>query len=203
MSQVFVPRSVICVAVCWGFAVTVSPAWSQPANKSSTALPQLLGRTLTAEEVSRSGLNKLTAEELAYLEAWLSGRVTEAVAESSSQSAVAPTVASAPSSPSVAASTASTPAASASAAVAVDPFDKPKPPPRLVARVLPPFTGWDGRTEFRLDNGQVWRQRLPGRYVHQGGLDSPTDVVITRNFFGFFVLTVTSSGRGTGVERVK
>jgi hypothetical protein len=73
----------------------------------------------------------------------------------------------------------------------------------MVARVLPPFTGWEGQTEFRLDNGQVWRQRLPGRYVHKGGLESPTEVVITRNFFGFFVMTVPSSGRGTGVERIR
>ena len=198
MSQVFAPKSVIWAAASLWLVASVSIAWSQSANDSSSVRPQLMGRTLTAEEAARSGLNKLTAEELAYLEAWLAAPIAQAAAASSSQSAVPPTVASA----SPVSSPASAPAATAPSAAA-DPFDKPKQPPRLVARVLPPFTGWEGQTVFRLDNGQVWRQRLPGRYVHQGGLESPTDVVITRNFFGFFVLTVPSSGRGTGVERIR
>jgi hypothetical protein len=196
MSQPRTQRSVIWAAASLLFMVSVSSiAWSQSASVTTSAPPKLMGRTLTAEEASRSGLNKLTEEELAYLEAWLAAPIAQAASESSSQSAAQPTVASA--SPIAPAAT------TTSAAAAVDPFDKPKQPPRLVARVLPPFTGWDGRTEFRLDNGQVWRQRLPGRYVHQGGLESPTEVVITRNFFGFFVLTVPSSGRGTGVERIQ
>ena len=70
----------------------------------------------------------------------------------------------------------------------------------IVARILPPFEGWDGRTVFRLDNGQVWRQRQSGRYRHETGRD--TEVRIRKNFFGFYVLTVTSSGRSVGVELV-
>lgn len=70
----------------------------------------------------------------------------------------------------------------------------------IVARILPPFEGWDGKTLFRLDNGQVWRQRQPGRYRHQAGQD--TEVRIRKNFFGFYVLTLESTGRSVGVELV-
>jgi hypothetical protein len=70
----------------------------------------------------------------------------------------------------------------------------------IVAHVLPPFDGWDGKTTFRLDNGQVWRQRQSGRYRHDPSQD--TEVRIRKNFFGFYVLTVASSGRSIGVEPV-
>jgi hypothetical protein len=180
--------AVIGWAIVWGFSAL-------PLRAESTS-PQLMGRTMTAEEVQKAGLNKLSAEELAYLNAWLVGSPTVGVAPPSAVSAPAAA------DPDV---TATSAAASpvTTTAEASDPFEKPKLPPRLVARVLPPFTGWEGRTVFRLDNGQVWRQRLPGRYVHQGGSEGPTEVVITRNMFGFFVLTVSSTGRGTGVERIQ
>jgi len=68
---------------------------------------------------------------------------------------------------------------------------------RIVAHVLPPFTGWTGQTMFRLDNGQAWRQRIKGRYSFSG---SDPEVVITRNALGFYVMTLTSTGRSIGVE---
>ena len=71
---------------------------------------------------------------------------------------------------------------------------------RMEARILPPFTGWTGTTVFRLDNGQLWRQRIKGRYVHSG---DDTAVVITRNFLGYYVMTLTASGRSIGVEPVR
>jgi hypothetical protein len=70
---------------------------------------------------------------------------------------------------------------------------------RIVAHVLPPFTGWTDQTIFRLDNGQVWRQRIKGRYSYDG---VNTEVVITRNFVGFYVMTLTASGRSIGIEPV-
>ena len=35
---------------------------------------------------------------------------------------------------------------------------------RIEARINQPFNGWTGDTIFYLDNGQVWRQRLKGRF---------------------------------------
>ena len=71
---------------------------------------------------------------------------------------------------------------------------------RIVSRLQPPFAGWDGKTLFQLENGQVWRQRQPGRYRHTG---DDLEVTIRRNVFGFHVLTMTSSGRSVGVEFVR
>lgn len=71
---------------------------------------------------------------------------------------------------------------------------------RIEARIVPPFTGWTGQTLFRLDNGQVWRQRIKGRYMFSG---EDTRVVITRNLLGFYNMTLVSSGRSVGVEPVR
>lgn len=71
---------------------------------------------------------------------------------------------------------------------------------RIEARILAPFSGWTGQTLFRLDNGQVWRQRIKGRYVFDG---DDTRIVITRNLLGFYNLTLVSTGRAVGVEPVR
>jgi len=71
---------------------------------------------------------------------------------------------------------------------------------RIEARIVPPFGGWTGQTLFRLDNGQVWRQRIKGRYMFDG---DDTRVVITRNLLGYYNLTMLSTGRAVGVEPVR
>lgn len=68
------------------------------------------------------------------------------------------------------------------------------------ASIEPPFKGWSGDTVFRLDNGQVWRQRLQGR-MHYAGDD--TRVVIKKNFLGFYKMTHLDSGRSVGVKLVQ
>lgn len=69
----------------------------------------------------------------------------------------------------------------------------------FTARVRPPFEGWSGKTRFYLDNGQVWEQRLSGRFFYRG---DDTEVSIRRNAMGFYVLEHTASGRAVGVKRV-
>ncbi|MDO8860220.1 hypothetical protein Q6D67_00785 [Haliea sp. E1-2-M8] len=71
---------------------------------------------------------------------------------------------------------------------------------RIEARINPPFEGWSGDTLFYLDNGQVWRQRLRGRYFHRG---DDTAVVIEKNLLGFYKMTVTASGKSIGVTRLR
>lgn len=71
---------------------------------------------------------------------------------------------------------------------------------RIEARIVGPFTGWSGQTLFQLDNGQVWRQRIKGRYMYK---DDDTRVVITRNLLGYYNMTLVATGRGVGVEPVR
>ena len=69
----------------------------------------------------------------------------------------------------------------------------------LVAKVVPSFWGWSGKTVFKLDNGQVWQQRQNGKMRNDG---SDSTVVIKRNLFGGYVMTHVESGRTVGVRRI-
>jgi multidrug efflux pump subunit AcrA (membrane-fusion protein) len=69
------------------------------------------------------------------------------------------------------------------------------------SRLVEPFTGWEGKTVFRLENGSVWRQRLPGRYLHREG-DLP-QVRIEKNFMGFYQMELLGYDRKIGVTRLE
>ena len=68
------------------------------------------------------------------------------------------------------------------------------------SRIVGSFKGWDGDTTFKLDNGEVWKQRLPGRYAVS--LENP-EVEISRNLLGFHELKIVQTGRRVGVTRLK
>jgi len=67
-------------------------------------------------------------------------------------------------------------------------------------RIVGEFRGWSGDTVFRLENGQVWRQRLPGRWFYRA--DSP-EVVLKKNAVGYWVLRIVAADRGVGVTRLE
>jgi len=67
-------------------------------------------------------------------------------------------------------------------------------------RIAGHFSGWSGETIFVLDNGEVWKQRLAGRYSVV--LDNP-EVELVRNIFGFYELKVVKTGSKIGVIRIK
>lgn len=70
---------------------------------------------------------------------------------------------------------------------------------RIEAKIKGDFRGWSGDTLFSLDNGQVWRQRLDGRFAYNG---EAREVVIEKNFFGYYRLTHVATGASIGVSRV-
>ena len=67
-------------------------------------------------------------------------------------------------------------------------------------RIAGPFRGWSGETVFTLDNGEIWKQRLPSRYAIS--LESP-EVELFKNLFGFYEMRVVQTGRKVGVTRIK
>jgi hypothetical protein len=71
---------------------------------------------------------------------------------------------------------------------------------RIVAKVLPRFRGWTGKTVFRLDNGQTWQQRMPGRFAYNG---SNSEIVISKNVMGRYVLEHVESERSVLIKRVE
>ncbi|MEE4659024.1 MAG: hypothetical protein V2J89_01065 [Halieaceae bacterium] len=70
----------------------------------------------------------------------------------------------------------------------------------ITASIKPPFSGWSGDTVFYLDNGQVWKQRVDGRYQFSG---EDTRVIIRKGLFGFYNLELVAAGKRIGVERVR
>jgi len=73
-----------------------------------------------------------------------------------------------------------------------------KVPDQIVSTIEGPFTGWEGKTIFRLSNGQVWRQADPG--VFDVNLNSPK-VTISKGMMGAFYLRV--EGYGTKIRVVR
>lgn len=67
-------------------------------------------------------------------------------------------------------------------------------------RIVGAFNGWHGDTVFRLDNGEVWKQRLPGEYFAR--LQDP-EIEIVKNLIGFYELKILATGRRIGVTRVE
>ncbi len=67
-------------------------------------------------------------------------------------------------------------------------------------RILPPFTGWSGKTVFRLENGQVWQQRMDGRYEYRG---DDLRVLDGRGALGGYRIKLVANGRWIGVKRIR
>jgi hypothetical protein len=69
------------------------------------------------------------------------------------------------------------------------------------ATLLPPFDGWRGKTVFKLDNGQIWRQRSKGTYLHRGGDD--LRVRFKKNWIGGWEMRLVEADKSVLVKRIK
>jgi hypothetical protein len=77
----------------------------------------------------------------------------------------------------------------------------PKPPPTgIESRIAGHFEGWEGRTRFTLENGQVWENAGGGTLYLVA--ESPR-VRIVPGSFGSWVLSVEGSSARTTVRRVR
>ncbi|MEM1230431.1 MAG: hypothetical protein AAGI15_07845 [Pseudomonadota bacterium] len=160
-------------------------------------------RQRMGEETFRaSGLHRLSPAELARLERWL---------DSAGDGAAPTTLASAGAAP-----------AQSPALVPTQPpplkqprLDQPLQPlaigvdqlapeavplaTRIRTRIRGEFEGWTGKTLFRLENGQIWRQRIGGRYRLRR---TAPEVEVFKGRFGYY-LKLLETGRQVGVRRVK
>jgi len=135
-----------------------------------------VSKAMTPSDYARAGLDKLSAEERRALDEWIAHYTGREIEET-----VAVKVAEV-------------------RRLEVAPQPRDLTADRIVAVITPPFEGWSGKTTFTLDNGQVWRQRLEGRYRYTG---TDTRVTIRKNFVGFYVMTLEATGRSIGVERIR
>ena len=132
---------------------------------------------MSQTEFQRAGLDKLSAEELDFLNAYL-GR--DALPPRPVDSAPSPVLAVASSQPEA-------------------PQRTVRPDEPIKSRIRGEFRGWEGRTRFVLENGQVWQQRVAGTYRHRAS--NPT-VSIAKGRFGHY-LVLQSTGRRIGVKQVR
>ena len=142
--------------------------------------PPDLRSLMSADDFSASGLDRLSKDELEHLADWVERYREGAV--------IGPEVVKKPSQ--------QTPVEREVAKVEKEEKKKFE----LIAKVIPRFKGWTGKTVFKLDNGQVWQQRQNGK-MHYSGADST--VVITTNLFGGYVLKHAETKRSIGVRRVE
>ena len=148
--------------------------------------------TMSEAEFKAAGLDKLTAEELEYLSRWLEGRAP-------ATTPAVPAAAARPTTPAPAAA----PAPSAEERFGREQIERePEPdvPDQIVARLKGEFRGWDGKTVFRLDNGQVWQQRVGGKYRSRTYVEP--EVIVEKGRFGYY-LRLAAGGRSVGVKRLK
>lgn len=128
---------------------------------------------MSSAQFKAAGLDKLSPEELAALNAWLQNNASAA---GTTQGYAAP----------------------AEDRIG---FRQETVTGVVVSRIVGPFTGWDGKTKFTLENGQIWEQ------AEQGGLrgvnlDSPM-VTIEPGMFGSWRIKIEGLNATTRVKRIK
>ncbi|TVR55140.1 MAG: hypothetical protein EA425_00870 [Puniceicoccaceae bacterium] len=148
---------------------------------------QDISELMTEEEFQAAGLQKLSPEELAALNTWLYGYVEverKVAAEKAVEEAVP----------------------SGERAFGLEQLPGRvaeifrSTPEVIESRILGRFTGWEGNTVFRLENGQVWRQAEPGVFY----LPRTDPVIrIEKGMLGAYFLRVDGQGTRVRVRRIE
>ena len=73
---------------------------------------------------------------------------------------------------------------------------------KISSRIINDFDGWDGRTVFRLENGQVWVQKDVNSSLSWRGSSHPI-ATIKRKAFNSYLLKVEGVNKSVRVNRVK
>ena len=189
--------SLAAIGITSFMVILVGPASASESENIESAM--------SAEERVKSGVDTLTAEQRQFLNEWLKEHydrrgesdVTRITADDPSELSEQP------------AKLEATPEAieaEVDRRVAAKLADKresentKQPESAFEARLTGDFTGWSGKTIFKLDNGQVWRQRSSANYRHRG---SDRRVKFKKNWMGGWEMTVVSSGKTVLVRKVQ
>lgn len=144
---------------------------------------------ITVSQFDQSGLDKLSPSQIAAFNGWLSQYL--------SAHTTAPTV---PAATRLPAAQAASSGVASFGAETMAPALNQNMPEHIETRIAGRFTGWDGNTIFKLENGQVWQQAGTG-YFTNVTLDDPR-VVIKKLRFGY-LLTLPGHGETVFVRRIK
>lgn len=105
-----------------------------------------------------------------------------------------------PPEPDASAATSASPAAIAAFGSELIENDDVDTPQQIQSRLVGEFTGWRGNTQFRLENGQVWRQVEAGTLVYSA--DAPL-VTIRRGSFNSYRLSIEGVNSSVRVRRIE
>jgi hypothetical protein len=173
---------------------------------SSIAAPtfESLDKAMTADERVKSGIDSLNAEQREFLNSWLKARYGEPAQVEASEPDTAivrtPATSVTTEADAQAIETEVERRVAAKLAATKTGKDNPKDDMPLEARLVGDFKGWTGKTVFRLDNGQVWRQRSASTYRHKG---SDMRVRFEQNWMGGWQMEVLSTGKSVLVKKMR
>ena len=173
---------------------------------SSMAAPtfESLDQAMTADERVKSGIDSLTAQQREFLNSWLKARYGEPAQVEASEPDTAivrtPATSVTTEADAQAIETEVERRVAAKLAATQTGKDNPKDDMPLEARLVGDFKGWTGKTVFRLDNGQVWRQRSASTYRHKG---SDMRVRFEQNWMGGWQMEVLSTGKSVLVKKMR
>ena len=173
---------------------------------SSMAAPtfESLDKAMTADERVKSGIDSLTAQQREFLNSWLKARYGEPAQVEASEPDTAivrtPATSVTTEADAQAIETEVERRVAAKLAATQTGKDNPKNDMPLEARLVGDFKGWTGKTVFRLDNGQVWRQRSASTYRHKG---SDMRVRLEQNWMGGWEMEVLSTGKSVLVKKMR
>ena len=158
------------------------------ARVGAAPAPGSIIHALSPEEFAKAGLNKLSSEELAFLE--------EALARH--EPAATPA---APVTPTETVIKSKDKAAASFGAEQVTETKRVVTEQELHAHIEGTIDSFSGRAVFVLDNGQIWQQRIPETVYFNPTLVNP-EVIITRGFIGYKMLIVEAN-RIVFVKRIQ
>ena len=173
----------------------------------SAATAGEFARTLTPEKIHAAGLAKLTPEELAELETLVQQyKAGEPASTPAPATAATPATAgkapAAPESNQAAKSSKILPAWVGALLTLERIGSKGTKPEAMETRLTGDFSGWTGRSTFRLENGQVWIQANNDTYEYTPALRTPK-VKIFPASFGTFWLEIEDVNQRCRVKPVK
>lgn len=149
---------------------------------SGTATAQQAFSTLeeqmTGKEFSQSGLEKLTPEELAALNNWIRSRSLATVAAGTPGTAISTD-------------------GRGFENQAIRDMDRTT----ITSRLVGTFTGWDGQTTFKLENGMIWQQADKDKFFIRA-VQNPV-VIIEPGMFKTWRLSVEGYESKCRVERIE
>ena len=156
-------------------ALTAIPA-SLHAQQSFATLEE----QMTGEEFQAAGLEKLTPQELASLNAWIRSRSLAALGRTTSAASAVT-------------------ATGGDGTAPPDIEDMEREP--IVSRIKGTFAGWDGQTVFQLENGMIWSQVGKKKFFVEE-VNNPV-VTIEPALFGAWKLSVEGYDEDCKVERIQ